>query len=165
MAARTPTAFSTTEPVFRPREEILSSYADDLFDDQQLVLDKNEMVISDQFARIYDTTVASWVEYRRYFTRAPNMCGTSATINAQASFLCWSNDATDFDIAIYHNGRAVRHSSTISANHTTAIWRPWFSVVLYGDGTENELLIQMNNNNSPSTPHLYLAGVALFTNY
>lgn len=163
MATRTPTDFSGSAPDFRPRKEILAADADDLFDDQQFVLEKNEMVIGDQFPVLIDNSSATWTTLRRYFTRAPDMCGTAATIDAEFSLLVWSDDATDFDIAIYHNGRAARHTYNVTANHTSHIWRAWTAITLYGDGTENELLIQINNVNSPSTPVIYLAGVALFT--
>ena len=145
---------------------MLASDADNLFNDQQFILDKNEPVILDNFMEMTIDEDASWETLKVYWTRAPNMAGTAATIDAECSLLCWSDHATDFDIGVYHNGTATRHTLTISANHTSRIWRGWFDVTLYGDGSENELFIQLNNNNSPTpNPRLYLAGVALFTNY
>lgn len=159
MAARAPTSFSESQPKYDPRQPVLADDADDLFDDQQLILDKDEMVLSDQFAYILFTPgLGSWQTVRTYYTRAPDMCGTAATISCQFSFLVWSDTAANFDIGIYHNGTSTRYSSTISASQTSHIWRPWTSITLYGDGTENELLIQHNNSNAT-----YLAGVALFT--
>ena len=159
MAARTPTSFSGSVPSLVPRQPILAADADDLYDDQQFVLDKDEMVIGDQFSYITDTTAAgTWQTWRTYYTRAPDMCGTSATISCQFSLLVWGASATNFDVAIYHNGTSTRYSTTISASHTSHIWRAWTSCTLYGDGTENELLIQHN-----ATIAVFLAGVAIFT--
>ncbi len=161
MAARTPTAFSTTIPDTRPRKQILASSADDILDDQQLVLDKDEMVIGDHFVRVYHTGAGAWTAVRRYYTRAPDMCGTAATIAGQFSLLTKSLvAAVNYDVAIYHNGRAVRHSYTVAANHTTLLWRAWTAITLYGDGTENELIVQVN---APAAQAIWVAGVAIFT--
>jgi len=160
MATRTPSAFSTTEPDLRPRKHILASYADDLLDDQQFVLEKNELVIGDQFSWLSLSPGGAWSTTRRYFTRAPHLCGTSGTINALFTMQVASNASNNFSIAIYHNGRAVRHSYTVTANHTSLIWRAWTACVLYGDGSENELLVQAN---APYPDVIHFAGVCIIT--
>jgi hypothetical protein len=138
---------------------------DDIFDDQQLLLDKNEMVVSDTFLELTTTAVGAWVDMRRIRTRSPDMCGTAATIAAQFSMLCWSLDAgSDFQIALYHVGRAVRHAYTVSANRDSHIWRAWTAVTLYGAGQENELIIQVNNDAAASPQGIAIAGVGVFTN-
>ena len=166
MATRAPTDFSSDSPDLLPRNAIVAADADNTFDDQQFVLDRNEMVLADNFSVLRTAYVTTWRTFRSYYVRAPHMCGTSATVACQYSLLCWSDDAADFDIGIYHNGTSTRYSQTITASHTSRIWRPWDAITLYGDGTVNELWIQLDNSvTSPSTPYLYLMGVAIFTNY
>lgn len=167
MATRAPTSFSAYAWPYFPRKPILADPADNMYDDQQFVLDHNDMVIGDQFPHVSDSTVSgSWVTVRRYYTRAPQYCGTKATVNCQWSFLTWCDGPpTNYQVAIYHNGRAVRHAYTVSASHTSHIWRAWSTAVLYGDGTENELFIQVNNPADASNDAIHIAGVALFTNF
>ena len=163
MATRTPAAFTITQPDFDSRQPVLAAAVDDMYDNQQLVLEKHEMLVGDQFCPVYSSNPAGWITMRRYLVRAPNLCVAGTTINCSCTMRVWSNNAANFDIGVYNSQLVTRWTLTIAGAHSLVAWRQYFTFQIQADGTENELLIQVNDTTSPASPAIYLMGVGLFT--
>lgn len=143
------------------RQEILTTEPDNVYDDQQFVLNKNELLISDCFFPIESVSDESFESLRRYWIHF-DLCGTMATRDTRFTvYYCMTLAGTTADIALYHVESATRYTASC-AYSATMVWKnAWTTASIDSDGTLNTYELQVQR--TAGSGEVLVGGVAMYT--
>jgi hypothetical protein len=173
MAARTPTSAPWTGGVadLVPNQRIITTPISRATDDQQFILDRSGILLSDVFSPVL-VTAATWTVIRRYHIRGINRCGTDSGSEAiHCAFYAWCTPASptgtcDFTVGIYDSldvGDYVGLSIT-DATKSTHLWRGWEDdIYIETDGTEREIILAAKRDSGAAPKGVYVGGLAIYS--
>lgn len=167
MAARAPSGFTQyiDKSGLVPRKQVLYGPPNDTLNDQHFMLDKDECVFSSFWYHAY-TDSAAFVELARWRLYATLMCGAEAAAATRSSYAwcvyAWGDaGVTAFQVRLTENIGGSTQTLTVNAAIATRQWRGWGAdVLLYNDGTENE--IQLDARVSGGGGNIYILGLGVF---
>lgn len=160
MAVRAPTGPTQyiDKSKVAPRAMIITTEVDYAVEDQHYALQRPQQLIGDQW-HPSNTYNSSFEEIARYYL-VHDLCGWTSTRTAYWCAYGWASAANNFQYQVRETGGAVLGQVTVSANHTTPLWRGWGSITLQTDGTENEVILEAKW--LAGNPNIYTCGFALF---
>lgn len=166
MAVRAPTSFAAiNSSSFLPRKPVILSGPSGVVDNQELILNRQELVLSDlHIGSIFDSAAyPAWTTIWRHWVASPDRCGSATTSTGQFAVYVSAFNAL-WDIGIYNNYNTTLYSFTTAAGQgwAGASGMPgWTDITLATDGSENDLELRIRNVTGVGDP-LVIYGVGIY---
>lgn len=161
MAARAPsgpTQYIDKKKVV-PGEQIVATEIDQVVEDQHWAVLRKQQLIWDWFGPI-GIFSAAYQEIARYRV-AFDLCSSATGGNSYFCVYGVASAVGNFEYRLRETASGWFGIITVTASHTTPLWRGWGQCNLYVDGTENEFVLE--GRYTSGTPSIVTAGFGLVT--
>jgi hypothetical protein len=164
MAARSPASITQYVDVsgMKPKSPIVFTQVNNSINDQHFILKRRGLVLTDWFSA-KSCTSGSWTTLGRYRVPGIHRCGlyTPALETGSCYIYAWATDASDFDVGIWKASTAAWVYASVTALHTSYLWRGFVVDFIPTDHTELEVRLGVRRVSGAGT--IYVAGIVIYS--